>query len=736
MRDHFQSLLICAILGILAWAGETSAAIQLGGSPVEISVQQISPRTMRIQLLPLDQNGQPRLAPPSSVLAPFESKELLRVRELGDSQEVHIGTSRLVIKHDPLRLSLAVGDGKTLQELVFDAADGSFTFRTDAPVFGLGEGQKQFDRRGARYPMINGQVAPFLATHGGTIPVPLLIGADGWAMFVNGPWGQFDLRDGHGKFVPRQQAVGREPIDLFLIAHQSPAQVLEEMARLVGRAVMPPKWVLGYMQSHRTLAGPAEVMEIARRFREKQLPCDALIYLGTGYCPAGWNTGHGSLEFNPATFDKPQQMIDSLHAEGFKVVLHVNHAPRDLFGSITERSDAPSHINNYWARHRPDFAMGVDGWWPDDGDELPIEARLARLRCYFEGPLADRPDERPWSLDRNGYAGAARFGAWIWSGDVDSRWATLAAHVPVGLNFSVSVSPFWGTDTGGFIPTPDLTGELYVRWFQFSAFNPLFRSHGRTWHLRLPWGWNTGDAGPIETRFTPDAAELHNAQVEPICRKYLDLRYQLLPYNYTLVRQACDSGLPPMRPMWLYWSNDPQAVPLGDQYMWGQDLLIAPVVEKGATTRRLYLPTGKWYDWWTGQVQEGGQWINRAVDLSTLPIYARAGAIIPLDPVRQFTAQQVREPATLQIFPGADGDFTLYDDDGHSLAYQHADDPQAVWLKMHWDDAARTLTISPDPQMKQWRGVRAFNVHAADRRESSKRIEFNGERMVIPLPAT
>jgi len=230
------------------------------------------------------------------------------------------------------------------------------------------------------------------------------------------------------------------------------------------------------------------------------------------------------------------------------VILHVNKAPRTMFGnSVAEESDDPKHIRNYWAWHTKVFALGVDAWWPDDGDELPIEARLARHRCYYEGPLVDRPNQRPWALHRNGYAGAARYGGWIWTGDPQSRWATLAAHVPVGINHSLSLTPFWGSDIGGFVPTKELTGELYVRWFQFGAFNPLFRSHGRTWKLRLPWGWNTGEFGPVESNAGPDKSELNNAEVEPICKKYLELRYRLLPYNYTLMREACDSGMPPMR---------------------------------------------------------------------------------------------------------------------------------------------------------------------------------------------
>jgi alpha-glucosidase (family GH31 glycosyl hydrolase) len=401
---------------------------------------------------------------------------------------------------------------------------------------------------------------------------------------------------------------------------------------------------------------------------------------------------------------------------------------------VAEESDARNHIHNYWAWHRDTFKLGVDGWWPDDGDELPIEARLARHRCYYEGALQDRPDERPWSLHRNGYAGAQRYGGWIWSGDVQSRWATLANHVPVGLNHSLSLTPFWGTDTGGFVPTKELTGELYVRWFQFSAFSPLFRSHGRTWKLRLPWGWNTGEFEPVEAQSGPDKSELHNAEVEPVCKKYLELRYRLLPYNYALVREACDTGMPPMRALWLHYPGDPEAVKLGDEYLWGRDLLIAPVVEKGAKVRRLYLPEGTWYDWWTGKPTVGKKWVERPVDLATMPIYVRAGAVIPLDPVRQYTTEPVTEPTTLRVHPGSNGDFTLYDDDGHGLGYRDGSDPKTVWLRCRWDDAARRLTLEPDPRMKKWPGgVRVFSVEIAGSDAKPKRVEFRGEKVVVDL---
>jgi alpha-glucosidase/alpha-D-xyloside xylohydrolase len=696
-------------MAALTFASQAAESLHLAGEAAELSIQEVSERTIRIELTPLNERGVPRAEAVSSDLVPFASKEKLRIRELGSSKEIRMGKLRVHVEPNPLTISVHKPDGSLLQTFTFEQSTNvALSFRTDSPVLGMGEGEQQFDRRGKLYPMINGQLSPLLATHGATIPVPFLIGTDGWALFVQEPWVQFDLRGGKGRFLPQNKST-QEPIVFFLIAFSEPTEVMPEFVRLTGKPVMPPKWSLGYIQSHRTLGGPDDALQIARTFREKKLPCDALIYLGTGYCTNGWNTGHGSLEFNPNAFNHPAEQIRALNDLNFKVVFHINHAPRNMFGlSMAEDSDSPLHIKNYWARHREDYALGVDGWWPDDGDELPIEARLARHRCYYEGPLLERTNARPWSLHRNGYAGVARYGGWIWSGDTMSRWATLAAHVPVGLNFSLSVSPFWGTDTGGFVATKELTGELYARWFQFSAFNPLFRSHGRTWHLRLPWGWNTGEYGPIETPGRPDESELHNPEIEPICRQYIELRYQLLPYNYTLMREACDTGLPLMRALWLHYPNDPEAVKLGDEYLWGRDILVAPVVEKGAKSRRVYLPAGDWYDWWTHEKLTGRRWIERPVDLRTMPLYVRAGAVISLDPVRQFTAEKVNQPTTIAVYPGADGTFVLYDDDGSTLDYKR---DIATWTRFQWNDRSRTLAIKPDSRTNSKATVaRAFDI--------------------------
>ncbi len=474
---------------------------------------------------------------------------------------------------------------------------------------------------------------------------------------------------------------------------------MAEYAYLTGFAEMPPLWSLGYQQSHRTLASREEVIGIARTFREKKLPCDALIYLGTGFCPSGWNTANGSFSFNRDVFTDPKAVIDELHAQHFRVVLHSVILSRTLRGSARDGCEATRFDEEeaacHWDAHRKVFALGVDGWWPDEGDPLDPASRLVRNRMYWEGPLLDRPNERPYALHRNGYAGMQRYGAFLWSGDVHSTWETLRTHVPIAINTGLSGIPYWGTDIGGFIPTKDLTGELYVRWFQFGAFNPLFRAHGRTWKLRLPWGWNTGELGPNEIKAEGEVAnpgpdEMHNAQVEPICRKYLELRYRLMPYLYSTVRECCRTGLPVIRALWLHYHNDPQAALRSDEYLWGRDILVAPVVEKGATSRKVYLPAGAWHDFWTGEKHDGGREISRTVDLGTVPLYVRAGAIIPFGPLKQYTAERVDGPLTMRVYPGADGECTVYEDDGMTFSYR-----EGAWMgvRVSWSDRTRVASV-------------------------------------------
>ena len=568
---------------ILQAMGAASAALLVspnlralgeGERDMEVQITSVSAHTVRLSVLPIT-NGKLGAIPDDGALVRASwGVPASKLRGDFKLKTLRLGDLTVRISSNPLTVVIGTAKGEVVQRLSVDDYSGAVSFLTgNSPLLGLGEGGAQFDRRGAIDTMRSGQGGYHLATHGGRVPIPWIIGASGWALFFHQPYGTFDFTGAESKFHPLNDAL---PLDIFLIGARDPKAIMAEYARLTGYAEKPPLWSFGYQQSHRTLASREEVLQEAKTFRTKKLPCDTLIYLGTGFCPSGWNTENGSFAWNSRVFPDPKGVIDQLHKNNFRVALHSVILSDKLHGSVHDPCDRSrfdeQSASCYWDVHRKVFATGVDGWWPDEGDPLDIPSRLARNRMYWEGPQIDRPNERPFALHRNGYAGMQRYGSFLWSGDVDSRWETLKTQVPIAMNTGLSGVPFWGTDIGGFVPTNEFTAELYLRWFQFGAFCPLFRCHGRSWKLRLPWGWNTGDPGPIEMSgykqgAMPDSSQLHNPDVEPICRKYLELRYRLLPYLYSAVHECATTGMPIMRALWLHYPDDPKAAACEDQYL-------------------------------------------------------------------------------------------------------------------------------------------------------------------------
>ncbi len=739
--------------------------IRIGGRPAEIVIDypptwsgRRLPNAVRITVRPII-DGTARPEVDIGVLNPSAGMPRRNgERNTADLAQVRVGLLTVRLAGGRPALTIEEADGHVVQRLVFNPDEPGMTFALGTqPVLGFGEGGAQFDRRGAIDPMRNGQAtyrSPTgqggyaLRTHGGRVPIPWLIGTAGWGLYIHQPAGTFDLTGADGVFTPRE---GESAFDIIVVSAADPAALMRTWADLTGPAEMPPLWSLGYLQSHRTLAGLDEVLTVARTFREKRLPCDAVIYLGTDFTPSGWNTHNGEFTWNPANFPEPKPMIDALHDLHFKVVLHIVVEGRRFVGTVSDPCTADAlppgrtadgrwpperQVSCYWPSHKPLNDLGIDGWWPDQGDGYDESSRLLRIRMYWEGSQQWRPNERPFALHRNGQAGMQRYGAFLWSGDVYSTWETLRLHVPIALNTALTGIPYWGTDIGGFVPTAEYTGELHVRWFQFGAFCTLFRAHGRNWHLRLPWGWNTGSVGVSEiANYTggaadPDPSELRNALVEPICRTYLELRYRLMPYLYSAIRECTASGMPVMRALWLHYPDDPVAVARGDQYLWGRDILVAPVVEKGATSRRLYLPRGRWYDFWTNEPVDGGREIERAVDLETMPLYVRAGAIVPMGPVRQYTSEPVDDPLTLVVYPGADGTFELYEDDGATFEYRSGD---WMGITVRWRDDERrlTLALAPRSQMRT-PSPRQIEVRLAGS-EDARTLNFDGRPVQIRL---
>ncbi len=652
--------------------GQPSPII-VAGRPVEIIIASVSPSTVRLAVVPTD-GTTPRGVRNEGALVAAANGPAVGVRREAFTP-VRAGNLTVRFTADPPTLYVETAKGLPIQRLVLHAQAYTVSFSLGKGLLlGFGEGGPQFDRKGSTYTNRNGQGGYQLRTHGGRVPIQWLVSTDGWGMYIHRPLGAFDLTGTDGMLTPTDDAL---PFDVFVTASPDPPEIMREYARITGFAELPPLWSFGYMQSHRTLSGPDEIKWVASTFREKKLPCDALIYLGTEFTPSGWNTRNGEFEWKSENFPEPRQMIDDLHAQHYKVVLHIVIEGQRMSGAVSD-SCAPDKavpsgrtpddhwpddraVPCYWPYHKPLYDLGIDGMWPDQGDGLDEPSRLARIRMYWEGPQVYRPNERPFALHRNGSPGMQRYGAFLWSGDVYTTWETLKTHVPVAINTGLSGIPFWGTDIGGFVPTTEYTGELHVRWLQFGTFCPCFRAHGRNWHLRLPWGWNMGEIGPSELRnYTggaadPDPSELNNPYVEPIVKKYLELRYRMLPYTYTVARECTETGLPMMRALWLHHADDAQAAARGDQFLWGRDLLVSPVVEKGATSRHLYLPRGAWFDFWTEEKLEGGREIDRRVDLETMPLHVRAGAIVPFGPIKQYVDEPVEGPLTVTVYPGTDG---------------------------------------------------------------------------------
>ena len=434
-----------ALLAPIAVFGQRGDIV-IDGTPMRIAITELPPWGVRITMLPATL---PIMDVPNDGALVAAAQPHPMASPLWRSTTTRDGF-KIWFTDGPPTLHVSKS-GKPVQTLTFDARDKTLRFALPkGPLLGFGQGGPQFDRKGATYTNRSGQGGYRLQTHGGRVPIQWLLSTeDGVGLFLHQPLGAFDLTGTDGVFTPATKGIA--PFDIFIVASKQPQELMKAFATLTGFPEMPPLWSLGYQQSHRTLAGPDEVMGVAKTFREKKLPCDALIYLGTDFCPSGWNTHNGEFAWKADVFPDPKKMIDDLHAEHFKVVLHIVIEGKTLTGTVSDPCTAPPlptgrvpesikgsagdwpldrQVSCYWPVHKPLFDLGIDGWWPDQGDGLDAPSRLARNVMYYDGSLMYRPNERPYALHRNGYVGMARRAAFLWSGDVYSLWETLKTHVP------------------------------------------------------------------------------------------------------------------------------------------------------------------------------------------------------------------------------------------------------------------------------------------------------------------
>lgn len=534
--------------------------------------------------------------------------------------------------------------------------------------------------------------------------VPLLLSSKGYGLLMDNTFPQFwDFTvAGATRWLARTD--GGELIYYFFAA-DSLAEALNRYTQATGRSPIPPRWTFGYTQARNGYHNWSDVYAAKDSFRTNDLPCDALFLDFQWF---GTPCMMGALNWNFGAFPNPAQNIATLASNGFKTVLIHEPYINDQQANFTQGASLKYLMaDNYPARDIPSTVPGffcnagyVDfnnpaarGWWfeklkphinegnaaqwvdlgePEyDGPttltdfsydgrqqlELHNVYSLLWHQALAEGYATNYPNQRLWIYSRSGFAGDQRYGAAHWSNDVGTDWPTFAAHLNAMNNLSLSGFSYFGSDIGGYWPVAVPNDELYVRWFQYGAFSPVFHGHG----LSDPGGIGFKAVAPYD---------FGNAYVKEICRVLMKLRYRLLPYIYTAAKETLDTGMPMCRPLPLAYPSDTNVVINGTQFMFGPNIMVAPITTEGLTSRSVYLPAGKWIDHWTGAVLTGPVTTNWPAPLTQIPLFYRDNSVAPLGPYVSSTQLDDGTQRAMRIYCGSNANYTLYDDDGISNGYR------------------------------------------------------------------
>lgn len=569
--------------------------------------------------------------------------------------------------------------------------------------------------------------------------IPFFLGVRGgsaYGIFLDNTYrSSFDF----GKELHDVYSFGAEggELDYYFVYGPHPKQVVQDYTALTGRIPLPPLFALGYQQSRYTYYPEGRVREIANEFRRRKIPAD-VIYLDIDY-----EDHYRSFTINHKYFPNFADMVRGLGQQGFKVVAIVDphlkrqkgYKPYDEAARgdhLVKNPDGSAYEGKVWPGKCvfPDFlrtstrawfgqlyaefaGMGIRGFWNDmneptvfgvPGSTMPLDVvhdvdgrraehrevhnvyGMENARATYEGLLHLQPELRPLVLTRAGFAGTQRYAA-AWTGDNESTWNHFRMSVTTLLSFGVSGYAFVGDDVGGFDGSP--TPELLTRWIELGAFYPFYRNHTSVGTLdQEPW--------------------VHGPEHEAIRRQYIETRYRLLPYLYTSMEETSRTGVPVMRPMFLEFPGDARLATIDTEFMFGADLLVAPKVKEKVDPYEVVLPAGGWFDYWTGQQVPSRERLKLNPPLSTLPIYVRAGAIIPQQPVVQSTDEVPRGPLELRVYPGPDCRGSVYADDGNTFAYRRGEFSRTSFT---CEVAHRSIAVhvaAPEGHHRPW--WTAFNI--------------------------
>jgi alpha-D-xyloside xylohydrolase len=606
----------------------------------------------------------------------------------------------------------------------FYQVGATFVSPDNEHYYGLGQTQEGYlDRRGHRVECWHN----YTATAAPSVCVPFMVTNYGYGIVWDNP-SRTVIEPGFNQQTRWTSEVGNR-VSFFVIAGTNFDEIYSGYRLLTGTTPMLPKAAYGFVQCKQRYITQDEMLSVAKGYRERHLPLDILVLDWFYYSKMG------QFDFVPDRFPDPVAMNKQLHAMGIQTMISVwprfepgsrffdfvlkkgwfehlangtpaNGLPYDRAGSDIDTSN-PDAAKWYWDTIRDNIiSKGFDSIWADETEpDLPPNGSylyagpgtrffniypLVHTSAIYNGFRRD-VKHRALILSRDAYLGYQRNGTMMWSSDIYPTWDAYKRQIPTGLDFTASGMAYWTNDVGGwqYLPAehhpvhPPLLDasdarenvggyedypELFTRWFEYGTFLPIMRTHGSRKHNEV---WSYGK------------------QAEPILEKYLKLRYELMPYIYSLGYNTYKTGAPYMRALFMDFPNDPKVADIGDEYMFGPAFLVAPVTEQGATTREVYLPSGTdWYNYWTNERVHGGQTIQVNAPIDVIPLFVRPGSIIPFGTPIESTAQQ-QNIAKVRVYPGADGDFTLYSDDGTTYAYEKGD---FKTTKLHWDDVAQKLS--------------------------------------------
>lgn len=756
---------------------------------MDIEIQFVSPEIVRVVKAPEGRSFTKKslsvVKSPESMSVTTEKKgETVSLKSNAVRVDFNVGTGRISF-FDKQGKALFTEKDYGAQFTPFnDAGNQTFSVRQaflldkDEAIYGLGQQQvDDLNQRNHKH---------FMRQRALYASVPIIQSTKGYGMF----WDNYSptTYTDNPQEMSFDSEVG-ECMDYYFMYGGNADGVIAQIRDLTGQAPMYPLWTFGFWQSRERYKSQQETMEVVDKYRELGIPLDGIIQDWQYWGPnSNWN----SMNFDNPEFPDPQKMIDHVKKKNAKIMISIwasfgpdTNPYKDLekinalFNFKTWPADggvkAYDAYNEkardiYWEHlNKGLFSKGIDAWWTDstEPDHLDVQERdfdiptamgtyrsvvnafpLMSNKGVYEHQRAVTSDKRVYLLTRCAFAGQQRYAANTWSGDVMCNWETFRKQIPTGLNFSLSGIPYWNTDIGGFFNWPYHGGaenkayhELYTRWFQYGTFLPMQRSHGSGVKKEI---YNLGKKGD----WVYDSEE-----------KYINLRYALLPYLYSTGWQVTDNAGSFLRALFMDFNEDKKVHTISNQYMFGKAFLVTPVTKNmyvfsdkeqwkdpyedfsKTGTQDVYLPKGtKWFDFWTGEVLNGGQMVTKEVPIDIIPLYVRAGSIVPFGPKVQYSTEKKWNNLEIRIYPGADGEFVLYEDENDNYNYE-----KGVYstIKFTWDDANRTLNIADRegtfPGMLK---SRKFNIVVVDKENGTgsaqstkftKSVSYGGKKKSVKL---